>query len=30
VLKLSQGSVLASLITCILSTQPFVSLHPFG
>jgi hypothetical protein len=27
---LSQGSVLASLITCNLSTQPFVSFHPFG
>jgi hypothetical protein len=30
VLKLSQGSVLASFIACNLSTQPFVSFHPFG
>jgi hypothetical protein len=26
----SQGSFLASFITCNLSTQPFVSFHPFG
>jgi hypothetical protein len=30
VLKLSQGGVLASFITCNLSTQLFVSFHPFG